>query len=126
MRPAGLVTQVSIPLNAQAAYEQVARTPADVPLVCAAPAPMEERTHPPGARRLREKPLLAMDDSWKPRPEAAARNAFHGKPPTQWLLPNTAGMWPPPGPGAARSRRSADFPAGCGGNGLAFLPLAPC
>jgi CO/xanthine dehydrogenase FAD-binding subunit len=36
LRPAGIITLVSLPLNAQATYEQVSRTPADFPLVAAA------------------------------------------------------------------------------------------
>lgn len=77
LHPAGLVTQVSIPLNAQSAYEQVARTPADVPVVCAALAQWKS-----GRTRLAlggygEKPLLAMDGTEAEGLEAAARNAFH-------------------------------------------------
>lgn len=77
LRPAGLVTQVSISLNAQSVYEQVARTPADVPVVCAALAQWKS-----GRTRLAlggygEKPLLAMDGTEAEGLEAAARNAFH-------------------------------------------------
>lgn len=77
LRPAGLITLVSIPLNVKFAYEQVARTPADVPIVCAALAQWKS-----GRTRLAlggygATPLLAMDGTEADGLEAAARNAFH-------------------------------------------------
>jgi len=77
LRPAGLITLVSIPLNAQLAYEQVARAPKDVPLVCAALAQWKS-----GRTRLAlggygANPLLAMDGTEADGLEAAAKNTFH-------------------------------------------------
>lgn len=82
LRPAGLIILVSIPLNAKFAYEQVARTPADVPIVCAALSQWKS-----GRTRLAlggygASPLLAMDgteadDTSTGSVQAAARNAFH-------------------------------------------------
>lgn len=77
LRPHGLITLVSIPLNMKFAYEQVARTPADVPIVCAALAQWKS-----GRTRLAlggygANPLLAMDGTEADGIEAAAKNAFH-------------------------------------------------
>ncbi len=82
-----LITQVEIPLNVKLAYEQVARTPADKPLVCAALAQW-----PSGRTRLviggwGASPSVAMDGRLPSSPAgrgnegeglfAAARNAAH-------------------------------------------------
>lgn len=77
LRPAGLITQIAIPLNAKFAYEQVARTPADRPIVCAALAQWSS-----GRTRLAlggtgKNPLLAMDGTEPDGLDSAARNAFH-------------------------------------------------
>ncbi len=77
LRPAGIITLVSIPLNAKMAYEQVARAPADMPIACAALAQWKS-----GRTRLAlggcgKTPLLAMDGTESEGLEAAARNAFH-------------------------------------------------
>lgn len=77
LRPAGLITLVSIPLNAKFAYEQVARAPKDVPIACAALAQWKG-----GRARLAlggygASPLLAMDGTEAEGIEAAARSAFH-------------------------------------------------
>ena len=77
LRPAGLITLIAIPLNAKFAYEQVARTPADVPIVCAALAQWTS-----GRTRLAlggtgQAPLLAMDGTEADGLESAAKNAFH-------------------------------------------------
>lgn len=77
LRSAGLITLVSIPLNVKFAYEQVARTPADVPIACAALAQWKG-----GRTRLAlggygANPLLAMDGTESDGVEAAAKNAFH-------------------------------------------------
>ncbi len=73
--PGELITAVSIPLNAQLAFERVARTPSDRPLVCAALAQW-----PSGRTRLAlggwgAAPVLAMDGNESGGVEAAARNA---------------------------------------------------
>lgn len=77
LRPAGLITRIEIPLNAASAYEQVARTPADRPIVAAGLAQWKS-----GRTRLTlggygKTPLLAMDGTESDGIEAAARNAFH-------------------------------------------------
>jgi putative selenate reductase FAD-binding subunit len=84
LRPHGLITQISIPLNVHLAYEQVARTPADLPIVCAALAQWAS-----GRTRLAlggygKSPLLALDgtepgglDASINSAQAAAQNAFH-------------------------------------------------
>jgi len=70
-----LITQVSLPGNASLAYESVARTPADRPIVCAAVA-----TWPSGRTRVAlggfgACPTLAMDGTEAEGAETAARNA---------------------------------------------------
>jgi len=71
-----LITKIEIPLNARLAFETVARSPADRPIVCAALAHW-----PSGRTRLAlggfgKSPLLAMDGNEPGGMEAAARNAF--------------------------------------------------
>ncbi len=71
-----LITTVAIPLNVQLAYEYVARTPADLPVVCVAVAQW-----PAGRTRVvlggfGASPLLAMDGPQPEGAETAAREAF--------------------------------------------------
>ena len=71
-----LITKVVIPLNGKFAFEMVARTPRDRPIVCAALAQW-----PSGRTRLAlggwgDAPLLAMDGNEPGGVESAARNAF--------------------------------------------------
>jgi len=77
LRPRGLITSISIPLNIKLAFDYVSRTPADKPIVCAALAQWNS-----GRTRLvlggyGKNPLLAMDGTEAEGAEAAARNAFH-------------------------------------------------
>ena len=77
LRPRGLITAITIPLNVRLAFEYVSRTPADKPIVCAALAQWNS-----GRTRLvlggyGKSPLLAMDGTEAEGAEAAARNAFH-------------------------------------------------
>jgi CO/xanthine dehydrogenase FAD-binding subunit len=77
LRPRGLITSITIPLNAKIAFEYVSRTPADKPIVCVALAQW-----PSGRTRLAvggygKAPMLAMDGTESEGVEAAARNAFH-------------------------------------------------
>jgi CO/xanthine dehydrogenase FAD-binding subunit len=70
-----LVTGISLPLNARLAYEYVARSPADLPIVCAAVAQW-----PSGRTRLAlggfgPAPLLALDGPESAGIEEAARSA---------------------------------------------------
>jgi CO/xanthine dehydrogenase FAD-binding subunit len=77
LRPRGLITSVSIPLNAKLAFDYVSRTPADKPIVCAALAQWNS-----GRTRLvlggyGKNPLLALDGTEAEGVDTAARNAFH-------------------------------------------------
>lgn len=77
LRPGGLITSITIPLNVKLAFDYVSRTPADKPIVCAALAQWNS-----GRTRLAlggcgKSPLLAMDGTEAEGVEAAARNAFH-------------------------------------------------
>lgn len=72
-----LITQVTIPTGVKFAYEYIARTPADLPIVCVAVAQW-----PSGRTRLAlggygAAPLLAMDGPEAEGVEQAARNAYH-------------------------------------------------
>lgn len=71
-----LITQITLPLNARLAYEYVARTPADQPIVCAAIA----RWHS-GRTRLAlggygDAPVLAFDGGEPDGATTAARNTY--------------------------------------------------
>jgi CO/xanthine dehydrogenase FAD-binding subunit len=73
-----LITQVKIPLNVQLAFEKVARTPADLPIVCVALAKWNS-----GRTRLvvggfGSAPSLALDGPEESGVEAAARAACMG------------------------------------------------
>jgi CO/xanthine dehydrogenase FAD-binding subunit len=77
LRPKGLITRIDIPLNVKSNYEQVARTPADRPIVAAALVQWAS-----GRTRLAlggygKTPSLAMDGTEADGLEAAAKNAFH-------------------------------------------------
>jgi CO/xanthine dehydrogenase FAD-binding subunit len=85
VRPPGLITKITIPLNAKLAFESVARSPMDRPIVCAAVVRWAA-----GRTRLvlggtGNSPTLAMDGTESDGIEAsinsaqaAAKNAFHG------------------------------------------------
>ncbi|MBN1149143.1 MAG: FAD binding domain-containing protein [Anaerolineales bacterium] len=71
-----LITQVSLPSNARLAYEYVARTPADLPIVCAALA-----IWPSGRRRLAlggygAAPVMAFDGGEAEGVQVAAQSAY--------------------------------------------------
>jgi CO/xanthine dehydrogenase FAD-binding subunit len=77
IRPQGLITKITLPLNAKLAFESVARSPMDRPIVCAALAQWKG-----GRTRLAlggtgKAPALAMDGTEAEGLEAAAQNAFH-------------------------------------------------
>ena len=77
LRPRGLITSITIPTNVKLAFEYVARTPADKPIVCAALAQWNS-----GRTRLAlggygKAPMLGMDGTESQGVETAARNAFH-------------------------------------------------
>jgi CO/xanthine dehydrogenase FAD-binding subunit len=72
-----LITKIEIPLNVKLAYESVARTPADKPIVCAALAQWDS-----GRTRLvlggwGGSPSVAMDGNEPGGLEDAAKNAAH-------------------------------------------------
>lgn len=72
-----LVTQVSLPLNVRLSYQYVARTPEDLPIVCAAAA-----AWPSGRLRLvlgghGAAPVLALDGPERNGAEEAASNAYY-------------------------------------------------
>jgi CO/xanthine dehydrogenase FAD-binding subunit len=74
--PGRLVTQVTIPMNLRLAYEYVARTPADRPIVCAAVSQW-----PSGRTRVAlggygPAPVLAFDGTEAEGVEIAARSAY--------------------------------------------------
>ncbi len=75
--PGALITRLEMPLQVKLAFEYVARTPADKPIVCTALS-----LWPSGRARLAvggygATPLLAVDGTEIGGLEAAARNAFH-------------------------------------------------
>ncbi|MBI5934586.1 MAG: FAD binding domain-containing protein [Chloroflexi bacterium] len=77
LRSTKLITKITIPLNAKLAFEYVARTPSDKPIVCAALAQW-------GGKRARlavggwgKSPSLAMDGTEAEGLESAAQNACH-------------------------------------------------
>jgi len=75
--PGKLITKIEIPLHVSLAYEYVARTPADKPIVCAALTQW-----PSGRTRLAlggwgNSPTLAMDGNEPGGVEDAARNTAH-------------------------------------------------
>src|SRR5512138_3980634 len=77
LRPRGLITAITVPINLKLAFDYVARTPADKPIVCAALAQWNS-----GRTRLAlggygKSPMLAMDGTEADGIETAASNAFH-------------------------------------------------
>lgn len=75
--PGTLITKVSFPVNIKVAYESIARTPADQPIVCVAIAQWAS-----GRTRLvlggwGEAPLLAMDGPEADGIEIASRSAYN-------------------------------------------------
>lgn len=76
MKPNQLITKIYLPINVKLAYEYVARTPADQPLVCVATAQWNS-----GRTRLSlggwgEAPVLAMDGPEPGGIEIAAKSAY--------------------------------------------------
>jgi CO/xanthine dehydrogenase FAD-binding subunit len=75
-KPTRLVTRISFPINVHVAYEYIARTPADQPIICAGLAQW-----PSGRTRLvlggwGESPILALDGPDSTGIEQAAKNAY--------------------------------------------------
>lgn len=89
LRPRGLIASIAIPLNVKLAFEYVARTPADKPIVCAALAQWNSGRTRLAVGGYGKSPMLAMDGTESEGIDAssaeavlrsaqtAARNAFH-------------------------------------------------
>lgn len=76
-RPKSLITLITMPLNVKLAFEYVARTPADKPIVCAALAQWNSGRTRLAVGGYGASPMLAMDGTESEGLETAARNAFH-------------------------------------------------
>jgi putative selenate reductase FAD-binding subunit len=77
LRPHGLITSITIPLNTKFAFEFTSKTPADKPIIAAALSQWNS-----GRTRLAlggygKSPMLAMDGTEAEGLDAAARNAYH-------------------------------------------------
>jgi CO/xanthine dehydrogenase FAD-binding subunit len=77
LRPRGLITLITIPLNTKFTFEFVSKTPADKPIVGAALSQWNS-----GRTRLAlcgygKSPILAMDGTEAEGLDAAAHNAYH-------------------------------------------------
>ena len=77
LRPQGLITSITLPLNVRLAFDYVSRTPADKPIVCAALAQWNSGRTRLALGGIGKNPLLAMDGTEADGAETAARNAFH-------------------------------------------------
>jgi CO/xanthine dehydrogenase FAD-binding subunit len=77
LRSKGLITTITIPLNVKFAFEQVARTPSDKPIVCAALTQWNSGRTRLALGGFGKSPTLAMDGGEADGIETAARNAYH-------------------------------------------------
>src|ERR1700690_2868631 len=77
LRPRGLITSITIPLNIKFAFDYVSRTPADKPIVCVALAQWTSGRTRLAVGGYGKAPRLAMDGTESEGIESAARNAFH-------------------------------------------------
>ena len=77
LRPKGLITSFTIPLNVKLAFEYVSRTPADKPIVCVVLAKWNSGRSRLAVGGFGADPMLAMDGTESEGLETAARNAFH-------------------------------------------------
>jgi CO/xanthine dehydrogenase FAD-binding subunit len=77
LRPPGLIMAITLPLNLKLAFDYVARTPADKPIVCAAVAQWNSGRTRLALGGYARSPRLAMDGTEAEGIETAARNAFH-------------------------------------------------
>lgn len=77
LRPRGLITSITIPLNVKLALDYVSRTPADKPIVCVALAQWKSGRTRLAVGGYGKSPMLAMDGTESTGAEEAARNAFH-------------------------------------------------
>jgi CO/xanthine dehydrogenase FAD-binding subunit len=77
LRPGGLITEVSIPIHLKSAFEMVARSPLDKPIVCACVTQWAGGRTRLALGGFGKKPVLAMDGTEADGIEAAARNACY-------------------------------------------------
>ncbi len=77
MRPAGLISKITIPSQVRLCFEYVSRTPSDKPIVCVAVAQWPSGRTRVAVGGFGAAPRLAMDGTEAQGLEAAARNAFH-------------------------------------------------
>jgi CO/xanthine dehydrogenase FAD-binding subunit len=77
LRPRGLITSITLPLNAKLTFDYVSRTPADKPIVCLALAQWNSGRTRLAVGGYGKAPMLAMDGTEAEGVETAARNAFH-------------------------------------------------
>jgi CO/xanthine dehydrogenase FAD-binding subunit len=77
LRPRGLITSITIPINTKFAFEFVSRTPADKPIVCAALTQWNSGRTRLALGGYAKSPMLAMDGTEADGLEVAAKNAYH-------------------------------------------------
>ncbi len=77
LRPRGLITSITIPLNVEFAFDHISRTPADKPIVGVALAQWQSGRTRLAVGGYGKAPRLAMDGTESEGVETAARNAFH-------------------------------------------------
>ena len=71
-----LITRITLPLNVRLAYESVARTPADLPIICVAAARWPSGRTRLGLGGFGLAPTLALDGPEAQGAEEAARSAY--------------------------------------------------
>jgi len=77
LRPRGLITYITIPVNVKTAFDYVARTPDDKPIVCVALTQWNSGRTRLAVGGYGKAPRLAMDGTESEGLQAAAHNAFH-------------------------------------------------
>jgi len=77
LRPRGLITSITIPLNVKLGFEYAARTPSDKPIVCVAAAGWRSGRTRVAVGGYGKSPMLAMDGTSSDDVAVAARTAFH-------------------------------------------------
>jgi CO/xanthine dehydrogenase FAD-binding subunit len=72
-----LITKISFPLNIKVAYESIARTPADLPIICVATAQWASGRTRSALGGWGDAPILAMDGPEADGIDIASRNAYN-------------------------------------------------
>jgi CO/xanthine dehydrogenase FAD-binding subunit len=75
--PKGLITKITLPLNVKIAFEYVARTPSDKPIVCVVLTQWNSGRTRMAVCGYGNYPMLAMDGTESEGVATAAQNAFH-------------------------------------------------